>query len=51
MYTVYDRVYGNLPAKHTIYTVYTYVCMVLANPSFEWPTLAQLCMQLIIYGI
>jgi len=30
MYTVYDRIFGDSPAKHTLYTPYT--CMVLANP-------------------
>ena len=35
MHTVYDRMYGKFPAKGTIYiyTVYTYVCMVFANPT------------------
>ena len=35
IHTVYDRMYGDFPAKITVYThtVYTYKCMVLANPS------------------
>jgi hypothetical protein len=28
MYIVYNRIYGNVPAK---FTMYTYVCMLLAD--------------------
>jgi len=35
MYTEYDRMYGNFPEQYRIYIVYTFVCMVLANPSYS----------------
>ena len=31
MFTIYDRMFGDLPSKNTVYTPYTY--MVLANPT------------------
>jgi hypothetical protein len=31
--------YGDFPAKHTAYTPYTYKCIVLANPSYEYEQL------------
>jgi hypothetical protein len=31
MYSVYDCMYGNFPAKINVYT--PYICMVLANPA------------------
>jgi len=30
LYTVYDRIFGDFPAKNTVYTPYTFI--VLANP-------------------
>ena len=33
MYTVYDCILGDFPAKYNIHTPYVYVYMVLANPS------------------
>ena len=34
MHTVYDPVHRDFPAKkHRIYTVITYICMILANPA------------------
>jgi len=33
MYTVYDRIFGDFPAKSTVYTPCK--CMVLANPNFK----------------
>jgi len=33
LHTVYDRMYGDFPAKNIVYTIYIVVCMVLANPS------------------
>jgi hypothetical protein len=39
MYTVYDHMYGNSPAKDAVHSPYIrmyvcmYVCMVIANPS------------------
>jgi hypothetical protein len=54
MYTVYDRLYGNLPAEvpyiHRIYIVKPYVwfcktvCMILANPNHESCTKTTLIM-------
>jgi hypothetical protein len=33
MYTVYDRVYGDFPAKNTVYTLYIHLY------AWFWPTL------------
>ena len=33
LYTVYDRIFGDSPAKNTVYTPYIY--MVLANPRYS----------------
>jgi hypothetical protein len=33
VYTVHDRIFGDFPAKKTIYTPYN--CMVLTNPTHE----------------
>jgi len=46
IHTVYDRVYGNFPAKKPHIPLYTYNCMVLANPSsfsFWFPVLPTMC--------
>ena len=32
-YAAYDRIFGDFPAKSTVYTSYVY--MVLANPNFD----------------
>jgi len=38
-HTVYDRIFGDFPAKNTVYTpyiyIYIYIYMVLANPTYD----------------
>jgi len=35
MYTVYDRIFGDFPAKNTGYTDIHRIFLVLSNPTYE----------------
>ena len=36
IYTVYDRMFGDFPAKNTIYTPYMTECMVISLPKIPY---------------
>ena len=44
-FTVYDRVFGDVPAKNTVYTPYIYIYTFLAHPTYKgfWLKMNTVC--------